>query len=335
MIPRQAVAKLCLLATLAFAGVVPAGEVRAQTPLPPTQPPPAASAVSEADRLFKEGVGRLDAGDYASACSMLEQSQSLDPSSGTLLNLGECYERLGRTASAFRAFAEAGRLAAATGRADRVQVAELRRERLGPQLRKLTIVPPAEQIQGLTVAIDDRALSPADLREAVPVDPGAHVIRATAPARREVVLQAEAPEPGATREVAILGLPLVAAAPAETESPAGRATVAAWQRPAAAACAVFGGIGVVTGTVFGLRSASKHEASDEYCDGDVCSEQEGVDLMKSARTAGNISTAAFIVGGIGLGAAAVLWFVPFGREGQPQTAQVGLGPGTVRVRGTW
>jgi hypothetical protein len=57
--------------------------------------------------------------------------------------------------------------------------------------------------------------------------------------------------------------------------------------------------------------------------------------MESARTSGNISTVAFIAGGVGLGAAAVLWFVPLGRAGQPAATELGLGLGSVRVRGTW
>jgi hypothetical protein len=335
MSPRCGIAKLRVLVAVALAGTAMVGEARAQPSPAANQPTSRPGAVAEAERLFKEGVTRLDAGDYAAACQLLEQSQALDPSSGTLLNLGECYERLGRTASAWRTFGEASRLAGATGRPDRVQVAELRRERLGALLRKIAIVPPVETVSGLSLYLDDRELPAAEWRTPLPVDPGVHVVRASAPARSDVVMQAEAPEPGATREVTVLGLPFVASAPAGAPPPVEPASIASWQRPAAVACAVFGGIGVVTGTVFGLRSMSKHEASDEYCDGDVCHDAVGVDLMESARTAGNISTAAFIVGGLGLGAAGVLWFVPLGREGQPVAAELGFGPGAVRVRGVW
>ena len=57
----------------------------------------------------------MDAGDYTAACPLLERSHSLDPSSGTLLNLGDCQEHLGRTASAWRAFTEARALASSDG----------------------------------------------------------------------------------------------------------------------------------------------------------------------------------------------------------------------------
>jgi hypothetical protein len=326
---RQTVASVALFTSALGA------EARAQTaPSLRTEAAPS-TTVTQADRLFEEGVARLDAGDFARACPLLEQSQALDPSSGTLLNLGECYERLGRTASAWRAFGEAGRVAAATGRADRVEVAELRRQRLVAELRKLVVVPPAAAVAGLSLHLDELELPPSDFRTPIPVDPGVHVIRASAPAHSDVVLRVEAPEPGASKVVLVPALVFAPAASAQAAPPSAGPAVAEWQRPAAIACAAFGGVGLIAGTVFGLRSMSKHEASDEYCDGDVCHDKAGVDLMESARTAGNISTAAFIAGGVGLGAAGVLWFVPLGRKEPPAGAEVGVGLGSVRVRGAW
>jgi hypothetical protein len=92
--------------------------------------------------------------------------------------------------------------------------------------------------------------------------------------------------------------------------------------------------GIASGTLFGLKSQSKHEQSDQHCSGNVCRDNEGVTLMEDARRAGTVSTVSFIVGGVGLGAAAVLWFArPFGAE--TPAVEVGLGPGAVRVAGRW
>jgi hypothetical protein len=55
--------------------------------------------------------------------------------------------------------------------------------------------------------------------------------------------------------------------------------------------------------------------------------------MQEARRAGNWATAGFILGGVGLATASVLWFVrPFSSTPAPQT-QIGLGPNAVVVRG--
>jgi hypothetical protein len=95
-----------------------------------------------------------------------------------------------------------------------------------------------------------------------------------------------------------------------------------------------GAAGVVTGTVFGLRSQSKHEQSDQYCTGSRCRDERGITLMEDARSAGTVSTVSFIVGGVGLGAATVLWFVrPFSREAA--AVEVKVGPAAIRIAGRW
>src|SRR5690348_8189279 len=60
-----------------------------------------------ADALFREGRALVKRGDYAAGCQKLAASQKLDPATGTLLALGDCYAREGRTASAWATFNEA------------------------------------------------------------------------------------------------------------------------------------------------------------------------------------------------------------------------------------
>jgi hypothetical protein len=57
-----------------------------------------------------------------------------------------------------------------------------------------------------------------------------------------------------------------------------------------------------------------------------------VDLKSQARSAGNISTVGFIVGGVGLAGAAVLWLTAGSSSSAPQ---VGLGPQGVSVKARW
>ena len=61
---------------------------------------------------------------------------------------------------------------------------------------------------------------------------------------------------------------------------------------------------------------------------------DGVKLWNDAISAGNIATVAFVVGAVGIAGGAVLWFTG-GRESSGGTTQVGLGPGTFELRGTW
>src|SRR5688500_10853668 len=61
-----------------------------------------------AEAQFDSGLALLKAGKYAEACPKPESSQSIDPAVGTRRYLGEGYARLGRTASAWAAFRQAG-----------------------------------------------------------------------------------------------------------------------------------------------------------------------------------------------------------------------------------
>ena len=54
-----------------------------------------------AEALFSEGRSLASAGKCDEAIPKFQASQKLDPGIGTLLNLADCYEKVGRTASAW------------------------------------------------------------------------------------------------------------------------------------------------------------------------------------------------------------------------------------------
>jgi hypothetical protein len=100
---------------------------------------------------------------------------------------------------------------------------------------------------------------------------------------------------------------------------------------------VVGGIGVVglgLGGAFGLVAISKKSDAENACPGQ-CTDQSGVTKWSDAKSAGNISTVAFIVGGVALAGGAALWFTGSSESSKGPSAQVGIGPGVVQVRGTW
>src|SRR5258706_2634131 len=60
-----------------------------------------------AQTLFDDGRKLMAAGKFGEACPKLAESQTLDPGVGTPVNLADCYEPGGQTASAWTAFLEA------------------------------------------------------------------------------------------------------------------------------------------------------------------------------------------------------------------------------------
>lgn len=96
-----------------------------------------------------------------------------------------------------------------------------------------------------------------------------------------------------------------------------------------------GGVGVVgigLGSAFGLITISKKNDAQSACP-NLCSSQDGVNKWSDAKDAATLSTVAFIVGGVALAGGAALWFTAPSSGGS--SAQVGVGLGTVQLKGAW
>ncbi|HZO15074.1 MAG TPA: hypothetical protein VFB62_17480 [Polyangiaceae bacterium] len=132
-----------------------------------------------AQTLFEQALQLRDDGKLEEACVKFAESQRLDPQLGTLFNLADCYARTGKTASAWAAYVELE--GQARPRNDpRADVAKKRAEELKPNLSAMRIEVP-EPVEGLEVKRDDVVVGKAQWGEPVPVDPGAHHLRASAP----------------------------------------------------------------------------------------------------------------------------------------------------------
>ena len=279
-----------------------------------------------ADALFDEGKKLLAAGDVAHACPKFETSLKLFDQLGTRLNLADCYDKAGRTASAWAEFRVAASLAEKRGDR-RVKLARDRAATLQPRLVKLAVVvPPASRLPGLTVRRDGTAV-PAELFDTpVPVDPGTYTIDAAAGGYQGWSTTVDATASGAELKVEVPRLAVVPREPAPeaprvvdrkppAPPPAGDVQVApvkpvedplvdsgARRRRHRISYAV-GGAGVVAigvGVVLGFEAKHKWDQAGAHCSGDVC-DTTGASINSDARSLGNTGT---IVGGIGLAAAA-------------------------------
>lgn len=151
--------------------VGPAGRAYAQAP--------SNSSKVAAEALFEEGRKLVAEGKYAEACPKLADSQRLDASAATLLNLASCYEKLGHTATAWATYREAAGAANAIGRKDYVATAQRHADALAPKLARLTLTV-AQPADGIQVKRDGVLVDRPEWGTAIPVDPGTHTLSASA-----------------------------------------------------------------------------------------------------------------------------------------------------------
>ena len=164
--------------------------------------------------MFQKGRELMDQGRIAEACTQFEGSLAREDKLGTLLNLANCHEKAGRTATAWREFGTAAKRAAERGQDKRVVFAEAHRNHLAAQLSKVAVRRRATPLAGLVVAFDGKALSADDLATPIPVDPGTLTVTFSADGKEPTTVKLEVP-PGPTEvELPVPDLPDVAAAPA-------------------------------------------------------------------------------------------------------------------------
>ncbi len=306
-------------------------------------PPPEVRAAATA--LFDDARRAMQARDYASACPKLEEAQRMDPGIGILFNLADCYEHVGRTASAWSSFREVAAEAATKGQADREKTARARAAALEPKLMRLrVVVPPEANANGLEVTRDGASIAAAIWGTPVPADPGKHAIVAKAPGkepwRSEITLQ----QAGAVVDVVVAPLADAkapspsAAPPSATPAPASAATGDAapqpgsWQRPLAVAVAGAGVVGLGVGTAFGFLAKSSYDQSNQNagCDKNGFCSADAKALHDSAVTKGTIGTVVFVGGAAFVAGGVILWLTA-----PKAPAQVGLTPRGPVVRGSF
>jgi hypothetical protein len=315
--------------------------------------PSADSATAQV--LFDAAKKLMAAGKFAEACPKFEESQRLDPTSGTLINLADCYEKAGRFSAAWSTFVDAAAVSRRTGNADREQVAKDRALALEPKLSRIIItVTGGDQVPDLVVKRDGKIVGKAQWGLAVPVDPGIHAVAVSAPGRKTWAQSVTITASGSTVTIEVPelqpGLPTATppVTPATQQTEPNAAVVGGASSGASSAEKAPGGLsdqkigaiavggvglaGVVVGSIFGLKAMSKHNDADALCT-PQCYDQAAVDLRDQSMHAGNVSTVAFVVGGVGLAGAAFLWFTD--KSDKSAAPKVGLGPAGLVVKGAW
>lgn len=276
---------------------------------------PAQADVAAAEALYREGRALMEKGDLDAGCPKLAESQRLDPSSGTALNLALCHFKQGKTATAWAEYLVAARLARQQGKPERVEEAQKRAAELEKDLSHLTILAPSP-LPGLEVRRDDVLVEAGSFGTKLPIDPGKHRVVVTAPGHAPKTLEIVI---GAARDAQSLTIPALekAAAPA-SDSGAPREASGPGALPW-----VVGGAGVAiagVGAAFGGLALAAYGDAKAACPSRTGCSTEALDLRSQANVRAKVADVMIPVGIAAVGAGVVLYIVRRPKAAPPPAA---------------
>jgi len=271
-----------------------------------------------AEALFVEAKKLAAQGKYAEACPKFAESNRLDRGAGTLIHLGDCYEKNKQTASAWATYKEAASAAQALGRRDWEKLASQRAQALEAKLARLTIKVDARSYE-LEVVRDGEKVTKAAWNVAIPVDIGTHSVEASAAGYRPFRTTSTVRRDGESVEVVVPALepepkvvaPKVTPAPVEptTRPPDADTGSGSGQRTIGLVLGGLGVAGLAVGAVTGLMAMSKSNDAKATCPNDGgCASRDAVDASDEAKSLGLVSTIGFGAGAALAVGGAVLFF---------------------------
>lgn len=318
-----------------------------------------AADIESARQLYNQGLELRDKGDLKGAIEKFKAAHALGGTPITGIELCKAHAGLHQPVEAREVCLGVARIPPLAGetqrsadaRSEAARVAEEVKPRIAQVRIKLTGVPQGREP---TVTVDGTAVPPAALGEPRSVNPGQHTIMAKIGTGPEAKSSVDLRE-GETKEIV---LP-VQAPPNEPPPPVGYVPAGGYPPgsyppprregggPNAAVITGFtiGGIGLVMGTVGGVIALNGKSELETKCGNlKICGPDEHDDL-DSAMRAGAISTAGFVIAGVGL----VIGVIGLATSGSSRTGLVDapkpkpkaasvtpdLGPGGMGLHGTF
>ena len=324
--------------------------------------------INRASVLFEEARRLSGEGRYGEACALFEQSLELVDGVGTQFNLADCWEHVGRTASAQALFAKAAVGANRAGQPDREKLALERSAALEPRLsRRVIEVTGSPSSDSVVVRRNRERVEFETWGKPVPVDPGTYDIEVTEPGKARWLKSVKVPPGGAVVWVTVpaleaaeepaqppaadpveapaLAAEVPASTPAESDAasdpaplPEPPAPRSAKPHAATVGLLALGVGGVAAGTLFALKYRSGSNDAEAICRSrdaactadDLKRYDELADDARASRTGAILS---FSVGGVALAGAAFTHWV-FGLR--PQVSNSGFYPQpVVSSDGSW
>jgi hypothetical protein len=282
---------------MVIAALLCGGRARAQAP----------ADLAAARQLFADALADEEHGRYADALAKYKRVLAVRDTPNIRYRMGSSLEHLGRIVQAVDAYGAAVKVGTASGTpadAEVARAAQLRLDALAPRVAHVTLRLPTPPPAGAEVAVDGE---PTTLKE-VPLDPGTHVVTASAPGAQPFRQQLDLTE-GARVDVPIpLDVPITDTTPPPPPPPPPASEPAPY-RTAGVVTAVAGGVLLASGVVVLALRSSAIGTLEDACPGGKCPESRRSDLQSThdrAEIEGPIGVALVATGVAAAGAGVVL-----------------------------
>jgi hypothetical protein len=327
--------------------------------------PTAARAQADSDRATARGLGQdgqkaLDAKDFKTAEDDFRRADSLVHAPTLMLGLARALAGEGKYLEAQESYRRIIREGLPPQAPDAfvhaLDDAKKEVDAVAAHIGGLTIkVNPSDGSSppDLKVTLDDGAVSAASIGVKRYVDPGSHVIRATATGWKTFEMKVTVPDGGTIdlpvaleKDTTAPVAPVAAPAPAPSPTPAPTGDASQNQAPSSGGVSPWpwvafgvGGAGLAVGIITGGIAAGKHGSLASGCPGGVCPPSQ-YDNLDSYHTMSLVSTVGFVVAGVGAAAGVTLLLLPKS-DAAPPPAAAGLhvtpviGPGALGAIGTF
>lgn len=266
-----------------------------------------AGAQETSASLFAEGQKLMAEKKYTEACPKFEKALALSPGVGTKFNLGDCFEKTGRPASALKLFREVEDTTKQVGQTDRAVAAKQRADALEPRVPTVVVSAPwLASKPNATITVDGTTIKHADLAKPIRVDFGLHEAVAKlndSQTRAQVMIDKESESKKlALDEPALVVAPIpppppqqpqqlvIDGPPREPESSPGKT-----QRIVGIVTGAAGLVALGVGGIVVLGAKSDYDDATKTC-GTACP-REQTTIANDARSSANVGGIVFGIGG--------------------------------------
>lgn len=296
----------------------------------------------EAQTLFLDAKKSFDEKQMEKALTGFRASYDTVASPNSLLMVARTLVALDRIEEAFTVYDEATRVAQEAAAKDKkyepaVEAAKKELEDLRPRVALVTL-----EVVGATpdteLFVNDQPVPRDQWGKEMPLRVGAASVTAKAPGKPDFQQDLTVSGGASNQRIDLQSFWAPAPPPVdttgETKAEGSVDLLGLDKRTWAYIAGGVGAAGIVTFGVFGAMNRSKFNSLEEDCPSAVCltDRSDDIDAGKRYQTIANVG---LVVGVVGLGTGTALYFLSDDKGQEQPTTQVGFGPGSVTVQGTF